>query len=50
MDLSVLYYFDDNLTKIEAVVIYGMCARDRFWHSPTVIYLNILNEFYTAPI
>ena len=23
-----IVYFDDNLTKIEAVVIYGMCARD----------------------
>ena len=22
-------YFDENLTKVEAVVIYGRCTRDR---------------------
>ena len=24
-----IVYFDDNLTKIEAVVVYGMCTCDR---------------------
>ena len=31
---------DENLTKIEAVVIYGMCTRDRpevVWDFPVVI-------------
>ena len=38
MDISVLYnYFDENLTKIEAVAIYGICTCDRpegLWDFP----------------
>ena len=33
-------YFDENLTKIEAVVIYGICTRDRpegVWDFPFAI-------------
>ena len=33
-------YFDENLTKIEAVVIYGICTRDRpegIWDFPFAI-------------
>ena len=41
MDISVLYtYFDENLAKIEAVVIYGMCTHDPsegIWDFPIVI-------------
>ena len=46
-------YFYENLIKIEAVVIYGICTCDRtegIWDFLFVIYMDILNEFYTAPI
>ena len=35
-----IIYFDENLTKIEAVVNYGMCSRDfpeGVWDFPIVI-------------
>ena len=37
MDISI--YFDENLTKIKAVVIYGICTRDRpegIWNFPSL--------------
>ena len=41
MDISVLYtYFDENLAKIDAVVIYGMCIDDLpegIWDFPIMI-------------
>ena len=46
-------YFDENLTKIEAIVIYVICTRDclvGIWDFPFVIQMDILNEFNTAPI
>ena len=46
-------YFHDNLTKIEAVVMHGICTCDHpenVWDFPFAIYMDILNEFYIAPI
>ena len=44
--------FDENLTKIETVVVYGMCTCDcseGIWDFPVVIQMGILN-YNTAPI
>ena len=55
MDISVLWenkYFD-SLTKIGAVVNYGVCAHDRpegIWDFPIMIQMGILDKFYAAPI
>ena len=35
-----IVYFDENLSKIEAIVIYGMCTHDHpedIWDFPVVI-------------
>ena len=48
-----IVYFNENLTKIEAVIIYGMCTHDHpegIWDFPVVLQIHILNEFYIAPI
>ena len=48
-----IVYFDESLTRIEAIVIYVMCTHDHpegIWDFSVVIQMDILNEFYTAPI
>ena len=54
MDIAMLQggnsCFDESLTKVGAVVIYGACTRDcqeNIWDFPFMIQMDIPDDFHT---